>query len=80
MVKAIATQTATSLATLMKRDHPVGEAALLDVLVEFEGEVARGTGGVTAREAEVVEGEVGREPNGVVDVAAAVAETGVFVC
>lgn len=90
MVKAIATQTATSFATLMKRliaaeitrlgDHLVGGAALLDALGEFGGDVGCGTGGVTACEAEVVEGEVRRERDGVVDVRAAVIETGVVAC
>jgi hypothetical protein len=75
MVKATATQTATFSATLMKRDHPVGEVALLDALLGFRGEVARGTGGVIACEAVVVEGEVGCELDGVVDAAGAAAET-----
>lgn len=88
MVGATATQTATSFATLMKRliaaeiarlgDHPVGGAALLDALGEFGGDVGCGAEGVTACEVEVVEGEVERD--GVVDVPAAVIETGVVVC
>ena len=80
MVKAIATQTATSFATLMKRDHPVGETALLYALVESVEEVACGTGGVAACEAEVAGGEIGREPDGVVGVVRVVVETGVFAC
>lgn len=80
MVKAIATQTATSFATLLKRDHPVGETALLDALVKLGEEVACGTGGVAACEAEVVDGEIGREPEVVVGVVGVVVETGIFAC
>ena len=57
-MNAIATQKATSFAALTKRDHPVGEAALLDVLVEFGGEVDCGTACVIACESEVDEPEV----------------------
>jgi hypothetical protein len=80
MVKANATQIAAYFAAFLKRDHPVGGGASLDALVEFGREVWGGTVGTTAFEAEVAEGEVGREPDGVVGVVGVEGETGVFAC
>lgn len=53
---------------------------MLDALGKFGGDVGCGAAGVTACEAEVVEGEVGRETDGVVGVPAVVIETGVVAC
>ena len=53
---------------------------MLDAVVELWEEVACGTGGVAAWEAKVVEGEVGREPDGVVGIVRVVVETEVFAC
>lgn len=68
------------VAILRDRDHPVGGIALLGPLVEFGGGVGCGAGVTTACEAEGGERAVGRKTGGVVDVAAARFERGIFAC